>query len=283
MGEFSQSQSEVARSIEFFTNPESYKPFELDAQQSRAIGCIDPRDQETERQLRVVVQTAGGAAGEGTDAAIAFRVSGRMPNATIKDGLSEDLTVRHTARLCAHHACKFIGALPEVLEEMAEPSDFTEDAVRRWSKYYEVGELLGSDERKKVAEAARDMHKDAPSEADLLDHIDRLYPDASNVVNMRGENNAKLYVVNHHPFVGLDREQKHREERLEVHGYHDSLAASLSDLWLARLPSDVLRPRVISLILRAAAVRTLIGGVDGDTTFLEVQQTPNGPQVTEVT
>ncbi len=203
--------------------------------------------------------------------------------ASIEDGLLEDGTVRHVARLCAHHACKYIGSLPHVLEEMASPSEFTQTSFDRWVHYYELGSYFNDDDTKAVQESAATLAQDIHEESVLLEVVDRMYPSSNNVVKMNGTNNAGIYVVNHHPYVGLDRQKKHREENLQVQGYHDSLAASIGDLLMARLKPEVLHKRLSAHVLRAAAVRTLIGGVDGSTTYLEVQPTAHGPQINEIT
>ena len=133
-----------------------------------------------------------------------------------------------------------------------------------------------------MQEGAAALAQDIHEESVLLEAVDRMYP-SSNVVSMNGENRAGIYVVNHHPYVGLDRQKKHREENLEVQGYHDSLAASIGDLLMSRLKPEILHKRLSAHVLRSAAVRTLIGGDDGSTTYLEVQATEHGPQINEIT
>ena len=63
---------EVARSFEVFTDPKSYKQFDLTKDHMRMVGCIDPRDEQDD-DLKVIMQTAGGAVGKGHDAALAHK------------------------------------------------------------------------------------------------------------------------------------------------------------------------------------------------------------------
>ncbi len=272
---------ELDRSLEFFENPSSYRPFDLTPDLQRILGCIDPRDQEG-ANLRVVVQTSGGAVGEAVDAAIALTVTGEE-TATIEQGMTQDHSVRHTTKLCAHHNCKFIHGINTVLGEMSAPSDFTMETYHRWVGYYRFGDRLTSRTLTQVTDASKRMNERNHDEQELVSHVSRLYPDQNNVGTMIGENNARIYVVNHHPLAGLDRNAKHRgDDPLKIQGYHDSLGATIMDQQMTHTRPDFLIPRLSAHILRAAAVRTVIGGQHEDTIYLEAQMTTHGLQVAEV-
>lgn len=280
MSDFVANQEEFGRSLDFFMDPASYERFSMGRNLLRIIGCIDPRDQESTR-LRTVVQTAGGAVGEALDVALALTVeSGELT--TLEQGLYAERSIRHAAKLCAHRECKFIGGLPTILGEMANPTDFTHESMDRWSIYYELGDMLTRGKQRKIQDAAKQQLEVVPREADILEVVDRLYSDETNVANMSGKNRARIYVVNHHPNAGLNRHKKHRESGLTVQGYHDSLGATISDRMGSRVPASQRELQLSAHILRAAAVRTVIGTAHDDTHYLEVQMTSNGPSISEV-
>jgi hypothetical protein len=279
MTDFIGNQLELDRSREFFMDPSSYGQFQLDQDLRRIIGCIEPRDQESDR-LRTVVQTAGGAVGEGLDAALALTVvNGELT--TIKEGIAADRNVRHTVKLCAHHDCRFIKGLASVLDEIADPSDFTADTVEKWTSFYELGDEVTPGMLKAVKDGAQQVREREYDEADLIEFVGTLYP-TPNVATMKGENNARIYVVNHHPNAGLNRHKKHREVGLRVQGYHDSLGATISDQLMSRTAPELRYARLSAHLLRAAAVRTVIGGAHEDTVYLEVQMTEHGAQIAEI-
>ena len=54
---------------------------------------------------------------------------------------------------------------------------------------------------------------------------ERFYPDHNNVIATPGKSRSGVYVVNHLPRHGLDRNKFH-DEGLPIQAYHDSLGAS---------------------------------------------------------
>lgn len=270
------NQLEVERSLEFFTDPQSYTAFDLDESQRRILGCIDPRDQEATKLL-TLVQTAGGAVGTGLDYAIA-RTAATGHTTTIEQGIVADRNVRRSTKLGAHANCKFVAGIPVVLDEMVDPTDFTQNGVERWINYYEFGDDITTSVFRKVQDSARRLRERSYDEAALLDNVDRLY-DTKNVVDMSGDNTAQIYVVNHHPHVGLNRQKKHREADIQVQGYHDSLGATIGDVLASRMTRKGRTYVLASLILKEAAVRTVIG--DESTLHYEGRMTERGLQVVE--
>jgi hypothetical protein len=272
---------EVARSLDFFTDPNSYKPFSLEPNTlRRVLACIDPRDEHQVDPLPVAVQTSGGAIGEGVDSAVALTAVNGEPR-TIQEGIDADLSVRHGLKLAAHQSCKFVGYLAVVLNEMASPSDFTLDTLGRYVSFYQFEDVVTPSALSSIQDGVRVVAEQDLDEHALVSHVDGLYPE-HNVSTMVGDNHASIYVVNHHPHAGLDRTLKHREEGLSVQGYHDSLAATIADLELSRLDPEIRVARLIAQLLRATAVRTVIGSGHDDMIYLEVQMTEHGPQINEV-
>lgn len=70
---FTSDAAEMARSMEFFTDPRSYGPLHVTSRGFKAVGCIDPRDEERDR-LNNIIQTPGGAAGKAFDSALAIDI-----------------------------------------------------------------------------------------------------------------------------------------------------------------------------------------------------------------
>ena len=270
---------EVDRSMEFFMHPDSYEPFEIDRAARLVVGCIDPRDQHG--KLLTVVQTAGGGVGEGLDAAIAYTVTEGRP-VGIRDALIIDRENRPAVKLCAHEECRLIQGLRDVQQEMAQPTAFTQESVDRWVDLYKIGDEVTPGILKSVQGVAEEMRHETYDEAELLSSVDELYPDSKNVAKMKGANQAGIYVVNHHPYVGLNRHRKHRERGLQVQGYHDSLGAGLANQLISHMNPDLRNTRLAAHLLRAAAVRTVIGGSNSNMRYLEAHMTTEGFKVEEV-
>lgn len=270
---------EFERSRNFFTNPKSYVPFDLTRDRKRIVSCIDPRDEHRD-SVKTTVQTAGGAVGEGVDAAITMSIM-REEVTSIETGLASDRNLRKTTLPGAHHNCAFVGELPVILEEETDPSSFTLDALIRWANLYQVRDVIDTNlSRVKDAAALQQNLVQQRGTESLVEFVDELYPDHPNVTEVIGENQARIYVVNHHPYVGLNRAALHREESLSVQGYHDSLRAVTDDLNnTLGLKPEVRGIRLTAAMLRSAAVRTILGGMHSDTEYYEVVVTDRGPQV----
>lgn len=270
-------QLEIERSRDFFTDPNSYAPFDLDEYQRKILGCIDPRDQESTR-LATLVQTPGGAIGTGLDLAIAeTAINGDV--VSIETGMVIDRNVRSSIKLGAHHNCKFVAGIPVVLDKMIEPDEFSEQTTRRWINYYNFNDELSFTLLNRVQDAAKRLREGRFEEDELLSWVERL-DKGDNVVTMSGENTAKIYMVNHHSKVGLNRHKKHRETGIKVQGYHDSLGATISNLKSSTLDPERRRYALGAHIIKAAAVQSVIG--DAETLYFEGIPTDSGLQVAEV-
>jgi fumarate hydratase class II len=113
----------------------------------------------------------------------------------------------------------------------------------------------------------------------LVEQIDSLRPDHSNVKRLLGDNNARVYVTNLHPHVGYNRNSKSRNpaDSNKIQGYHDSLAASIGDVSKSHFMDNNERlHRITSMILRSAATRTVLTLDHPETRFIEVKPSPKG-------
>ena len=276
------------QSENFFLKPDSYSPFGL-TDYKRIVGCIEPRDPQGVEpgQHKVVVQTAGGAAGEALDSALALTIDNKA-FVTIEEGLLHDNSKRQTTVFGAHLRCAFIGSLPLVLGEMANPSEMTVDTVKRWSHFFSRRELV-DDAATNIAEAASRQLEYVRSQNDmgaaLVRKIDSLHPEQAKTRDVRGKNTAQVYVMNMHPLVGLDRNKKRGDPSTiqRIQGYHDSLAASIGDLNDAQgLTGRERGLRFVGMLFRSAATRTILTQ-DKLTkmTFLEVRAARDGLQIVE--
>lgn len=278
MSEHAFSPAEMDRSVEYLTRPDSYAPFDLDGSQRLIIGCIDPRDQHG--KALTVLQTGGGAAGEGMDSAIAHSIMEKRP-VSLEEGLTLDVETRTDVKLAAHGICKFIAGMDSVKEEVANPTAFTEDTYDRYLLRYDLWDTITPPVTEAVQDATKELWEEPPQEAELLPRIDSLYPASVNVANMKGENRARIYVVNHHPNVGLDRHKKHRIHKPPVQAYHESLGATVANLKAMHSDPELLKYRLAAHLLRAAAVRTVIGTANEDTRYLEAEIGEGGIKVEE--
>lgn len=299
---------ELERSLDFFTNPRSYAPFDLTTDLRRVVGCIDPRPEDRD-VMKTIVQTPGGAVGHAHDAALAMTVeSGELfeaaeaearrqqmgPSAvpawlggvaTLGLGFRNYQSMRVTTGVMdAHHGCAFNNLLLNVLEEEANPSDLTLDTIARWSSRYESHGDLRSP-IKKISAAAGRLHghilENGPGE-DILDVVNEAYPHHPNITSMVGDNQAGLYIVNHHPHAGLNRERTHRGANpVKVQAYHSNLGASMSEVANLEMTGGIRMGRDLlagAVLLRSAATRTLLGATPHEgqeTALVEVYPSSN--------
>lgn len=270
---------EFARSREFFTDPSSYDRFDLTQDKNRMISCIDPRDEDRD-DVKITIQTPGAGVGEGHDAALTLTAI-KNQLVTIEEGLAKEKAARRVTSLGAHHACRFNEGLIDVLLEESDPSDFTLDAIERWTRYYQLDDFV-KPRLQSLSDAAQAQHDyiQAYGTDDLVAMVDRLWPTHANVTHMRGENRARLYIINHHPHLGLDRHKAHRERQIVVQGYHDSLRAAVDDLNNTyNLTLEARGLRLAALFLRSAATRTVLGTLHDDTEYYSLIPTDRGPQI----
>jgi len=275
-------QSGADLSYEFFTRKSSYDAFSLTKDHNRIIGCIDPRDpiDVAPGDHKVVIQTAGGAAGEGLDAAIHITAHNNRVF-DIETAIERDKNLRGIMVLGAHHDCKFIKGMPSVLQEMHQPSDFTKESAEKWAEFFHHSDFYKQsiDRVMSAAGLQLDFLQQKDNLNHLVDHIDSLRPDHSNVKRLLGDNNARVYVTNLHPHVGYNRDAKFKKPANAplIQGYHDSLAASIGDVNKSHfMDNDERLTRITSMILRSAATRSVLTSDFPDTRFVEVTPSPQG-------
>lgn len=276
----------VEMSRAFYADPQNYGPFSLTKDARQIIGCIDPRDPADEivGEHKIMIQTAGAGAGEALDTALALTVD-RSRLVSVEEGLEHDAPARLTTVVDAHHGCKFIGSMAVVLQEMAEPSDFTVESAAQWVRELGIREPYFSNVGKITS--AVELQKQHVADQDHMEHLvtrlDTIYPEHANVRSMRGANVSRVYVVNLHPHIGIDRNKKDPLRAESIQGYHDSLAASVVDLGSERGLNPTLRGlRLTALVLRAAAVRTVLTrDIVDEVTFFAVRPAQEGVQIIE--
>jgi hypothetical protein len=271
------SISERERSRAFFHSPQSFTEYDRTRDGRHIITCVDPRD-EISDSLKTAIQTAGGGGGVAHDASLAkTALGGRL--VTRNQALEQDRPDRTRSVLDCHPDCKFERYLGTVLAGEVEPTDFTQDAIDRWASMHGLSDVVAENTPGIRDAAARKLdYINTRGQSDVLSEVDRLYPEYSNVVQMHGENNAGLYVVNHHPGLGVNRQLQHREVGLEVQAYCDSLGGSLADLSQLPIKGEERGLRATALIHRSAVARTILGASHPDMEYLEAIATPIGPQ-----
>lgn len=270
---------EFARSRDFFADPSSYRQFDLVCGNT-LLNCIEPRDQ-VGKVPKTVMQTPGGAYGESHDAALTHAaLTGEI--IPLSAALCEDASVRRTTLLGAHrNGCKFLTNIVAILNEEAEPSDFTQGAIERWSTTYDLREVVDDNLPRITVAAARLRDFLREKGVGYIEQAtETLYPHQDTVIDVSGIHPAHIYVTNHHPHLGLDREKKHRQEGLTILGYHDSLRAVVDDLsHTYGLSPEARGLRLAAIFTRSAATRTALLGL-GVRECYEVTPGQHGPQVT---
>jgi hypothetical protein len=169
---------------------------------------------------------------------------------------------------------------------MQEPGDFTKQGMREFITRFDLRDVGIPRQMDGIQTAVgRSLEMIEGVDPDqLLGTIDGLYPYHPNVREMRGDNRAGFYIMNFHPYVGLDRQRVHRGEHpLTVHAYHDSPRAMVDALaGTLGMPRDVKDARLAALLLRTAATRTVLCQGGTAMKFLNVVPTRSGLQVQEV-
>jgi hypothetical protein len=283
MSDITYEAHEVARSRDVFMDPETYQGFDLTTDHRRIVGCIDPRDEERDH-LQVIVQTPGGAAGKGLDASLALTAFDNGERVyTIDDGLHYDSELQRATVAGAHQGCRFILGLADVLAEMTAPQDITTDTERGLISRYGLKDTGVEKRMRAIADAAmrqqEEITKITPDT--LLGTVNTLYPLQQNIVAMRGENRAGFYILNHHPWAGLNRARVHRGENpLRTQAYHDNVRASKDSLeGTVGMPPEVKLLRLAALLRRTAATRTVLCADQPNMEYLNVVPAPRGLQV----
>jgi len=250
-------------SVEFFTDPRSYDAFSLTRDKRLIVGCIEPRDPDNceHGDYKVTIQTPGGDIGEGSDHALTHTaVTGEAIR--IKDALPKNADMQLFKSLDAHLDCAFHANLAVVTSEMATPSDFTRDSLFEWAEYFNKQEVVAENLGRitTAAEAQLEVVTEFCDD-DLLAITDSLQPGHPNVYGVKGRPMARTYVMNFHPHVGKNRNMKPTDpdRAVLVQGYHDNIAAMVSDLeTVYSLNGEMRGLRLVSLLLRSAATRTVI-------------------------
>jgi len=285
----SESQNHSDISYDFFTNKKSYGAFSLTKDHNPIIGCIDPRDpiDVTPGDHKITIQTAGGAAGEGVDAALYITAENNFKPFDIENAIERDKNVRGVIVLGAHHDCKFIKGMTSVLSEMSNPSEFTKESSNRWASFFHHRENFDK-AMPRLMEAAGVMKQHLEEQdrlEELVEHIDAMRPDHSNVKRLLGDNNSKVYVTNFHPHVGYNRNAKPKNptQAASIQGYHDSIAASIGDVSKSHFMTDQEREmRIASIILRSAATRSVLTKDVPEMRFIEIMPSVDGLHFKEV-
>ncbi|HJQ08696.1 MAG TPA: hypothetical protein VJ836_04430 [Candidatus Saccharimonadales bacterium] len=263
-------------------DPRSYQGFTLTSDHRRIVGCIDPRDEERQR-LKVMVQTAGGAVGQGFDSSLALTAYSRDRVYTLDEGLHYDSDLQRATVAGAHRACRFIEGMGLVAAEIINSSDITSDTFRSLVSRYDLKETDIYKQQRRIVGAAKQLQDQiaACTPDQILGTVDELYPYHQNVIAMSGNNRAGFYILNHHPYVGLNRYRVHRgESPLTVQAYHDSVRASMESLaGTIGMPAEVKGLRLAALLSRTAATRTVLCRDNPTMQYLHVSPTLHGLQV----
>jgi hypothetical protein len=103
----------------------------------------------------------------------------------------------------------------------------------------------------------------------FLDKLSEHYPKHRNVVEVVGENQAQVYVVNHSHLVGLNRNRKASlltEEGVDAQFYHESRGAAFADMFRVygqgiaaeKMGRRAMDYRLGALALRSSASQTVL-------------------------
>jgi hypothetical protein len=269
-------------SRDFFLDSRSYTDFDTTRPDfRRIIACAEPRNEDRgPKKIKTAIQTAGAGAGDAEDRAIAQTII-RNHLVTLDQAFKEEAALRGTSVLGGHPRCKFVLANGVVLREEIDPSDFTMDDLDRTLRDYGIEEQIRP-LMPHIFDAAKvqlDYVEEAGSLDNIIGLIDEHYPDHSNVAAVHGENVAQIYVENHHPHAGLNRDKKakQRNKGIDIQGYHESRRAAYEDILNSYDLSRVERGyRIAAFLLRSAASRKVLGSLQPNTEFWKITQGEKG-------
>lgn len=282
-------------SVDYFNDPETYQPFTAQKCGRITLGCIEPRDQEGlhRGQFAVHMQSPGGGPGEGFDSALALTYLNEQ--LVVSDtGLEHDKATRPGMILGGHLDCTFLKYIRKVTAEVANPTDLTTETALYIARRAKVEDLvrknwdnirMAADIHLEFLDSQASMYhlEDDDKGHPLLDKADKLYPDAENVIPVKGTNIARVYALNFHPILGKNRNNKsHVPEIAELtQGYHDGIGAGIASLdpsETKRMSDDVRDLKLVARLFRTAAARTVItGNIIDETIFLNIFPTRKNP------
>jgi hypothetical protein len=290
MAEAMKSNSPVfsrGTSRDFFLDSRSYTDFDTTRPDFRRMsGCTEPRNEDRgPKRIKTVIQGAGGGGGDGQDRAIVQTIL-RGEFVSWEEGFVEETKLRGSTVLGGHNRCKWAVANGLVLREEAEPSDFTRDDFDRSLELYGIAhDILPLMPR--IFDAVK-LQLEYIEENGALDHmvevLDAHYPRHSNVAEVLGENVAQIYIENHHPHAGLNRNKKakKRDEGIDIQGYHESRMAAFADIRNGSFVSNEERGyRLGAFLLRNSAARTVLGSLQPNTEFFDIHLGEFGLQFVE--
>jgi hypothetical protein len=276
-------------SRDYFLDPNSYTRFDLTDDFRIPIACAEPRNEIREKKILTAIQGAGGGAGEAQDRAVEDTILNNFDTVSTYEAFLRETTERGTSVLGGHPRCKFLLANTVVLKEEAESSDFTLDNFHRSLRRYEIGaDILPL--MPAINNAVKGQLEFVNSVGDLDDMvplIDRVYSDHANVAHVHGDNQAEIYIENHHPHVGLNRDKKAKQRDLgiDIQGYHESRLAGYEELVRHNRERGVTKLatayRVGAFFLRSAASRTVLGSLRPNTEFYDLEQDNYGLKITQ--
>jgi hypothetical protein len=280
---FTGSEVELARSVEFFQQPTSYKRFWLNRHAQIPEGCIDPRD-EDRPEVHIIRQTPGGAAGRAVDTALSLYAYDKT-EVGLCESLAYDESLGHSMVATAHRRCAYDLGREKIIDEIIDPSDFTKEALHRISResnldYAQV--IKRVDALRLAAEAVKKTIVSVESDA-FLESVNSLFSAHSPVADVKGDNQAGVYIWNHHPYVGLDRNKVHRGKTpLVAHAYHDNVRATIVSVRSTpNMPTPLRDLRIAAVILRSAVTPAVVVGNDARARLLHVKQGRDGLLVEE--
>lgn len=277
------SQNEIGRSLDFLTSPTSYVPLDRTKDGRLYRFCIDSRPQKTDRRIKTAIQSPGGQVGYGHDEAL-------VQTADLGEIVPTEVGIIDETSKCegctvggAHYGCLYVAKLTEVTAEQASPSDQTKHnldrSLKRLGLKEHIAPIIGN-----LSAAAAFQHEYLVSRGTkgLVKLVDTVDPD-SMVDQMVGESRTVAWINNYVPYVGLDRQTKHRILEIKGQAYHNSLGAGVVDLGnLAGFNGQRLDYRIGALLLRSAATETIVLNANPHLRKFEVvPHSSHGTQVLE--
>jgi hypothetical protein len=276
MAETQVDTSHIARSVEFYQNPDHYLCVGI-KELPIVIDCIDPRNKIISQYFSklVTIQSPGGKIGIGHDEAIARDASHNLGPTTAKNGALINTQRRVGVAYPHYDLCKFGEGYELVQNEEINPGEYTRDSLER---LYGIHGFDPSNNTSRKLRDAQSRHLELTLETGATqnpdDFVDPRWSEVERAhMHMMGPNLARVYLFTHPKTVRVDRDTR---RKMGVQGYHDNIGAMLEYYGQFKVSGRNREMLGLAALSRTVATRTVVGSQYPDMNYLEVSHTPEG-------
>lgn len=240
--------------------PGNFAPFSTLPTGRRPWSCVEPRPEED--LMMVTVQRPGGLIGE-THGGMLTDIAWGDPPGSIGDSAEREVRSRPQDVLGWHEGgCTYFGGIVAVNSLMTRPDERSAELLelfyQHWGREAEVYLPRIQNAAGRLADIW-EMEGIEPEDK-LLERARQLY-DVNNIATVSGGNTARDYIINLHPYMGLNRETLRTAAGPQA--YNDSLGASKASLAERTMSAERRGLRLAAMLLGAAVTPSAIEQAKG--------------------